>query len=48
MWQRLVHRTRAFRHLHILVQVHCFVIARALLHPLPTEQELLTERLLHP
>ena len=50
MWQRLVHRTRAFKHLHLLV-VHCFVCnrtARALLHPLPTEQGLLTERLPQP
>ena len=27
IWQRLVHRTRALRHLHLLV-AHCFVIAR--------------------
>ena len=27
MWQRLVHSTRIFRHLHLLV-LHCFVIAR--------------------
>ena len=41
VWQRLVRSTQGFRHFHLSGALFCNRAANALLHPLPTEQELL-------